>query len=194
MEGQEGKKFTIAEKKCHEQFKILVSTLDKGHEYSRVMHVEREDDGRFVYVCTDGIRMHILRTPHSFGFFERGKNYTFKVTSKTILFEETDFDRFPNWRVVYPKNAKHIAKAYIRREYRTDYLVGFYRAGIYIDLNFLACLELGAGAEYFVSAGVSSKAIVLKRKTYSDGFDFEAVIMPLKFVSAEAFVKQRGTK
>jgi hypothetical protein len=55
--------------------------------------------GRWVYVCADGRRPHMLRCAENFGFFENGENCEFVASSKAIAFERLkEATNFLNWR------------------------------------------------------------------------------------------------
>jgi hypothetical protein len=160
---------------------LLSAGKSKERDYSRFMRVEREDDGRFVYVCSDGRRLHILKMESDLKFFKAGVNYKFKLLAKAVSFEEsTELGQYPNWRNVVPKNTRPVARAYINGLCRSYYLAGFYRAGIYINADHLKDLEAAPSDWYSVYAGEDlSKAVVLKREG-GGGINFEAVIMPLR--------------
>jgi hypothetical protein len=172
---------TIAWRETHfNYFKTLLKPVNKVKPYAYIMRVDNESYGRAAYVCTDGRRIHVLRTSEKFGFFEPGNNYAFSVTSKALTFEEAESQDFPNWRRAVPEDTRRLAKAEISAKTRSQYLIGLYSAGIFIDALFLADLEI-LPSIYSVHTGSMSmgEAITLKMAGTSYGFEFEAVTMPL---------------
>jgi hypothetical protein len=172
--------FVIQDRVYLNLFKVLLKPVDKAKPYAFILYVEREQDGRLVYVCTDGRRMHVLRIPSDFGFFEPDNSYLFTVTGKEAAFEKLGEGRrcFPSWRKYVPKSVRRVARAAVSKYTRTQCLMGFYHEGIYIDAGHLADLEILCGEwDVFVEKNNPHQTTVFKLR--GPGYEFEAVIMPV---------------
>jgi hypothetical protein len=158
-------------------FKALVQPVNKEKPYAYTVHVEYEECKKFAYVCTDGIRIHILRTPDKFEFFEPG-NYSFNIKAKEISFTRLETKDFPNWRKVIPSDTRVVAQADISRRTRSQYLIGLYQAGILINTDYLADLEILDGFYSILAGAGLSKAMRFNKMYIARDIGFEAVIMP----------------
>jgi hypothetical protein len=171
------KTFVIQDRYYLGLFKALLKPVNKAKPYAFTMRAGREPDGKMAYVCTDGRRLHILRMPEVFGYFETGRDYRFTVTGKEAAFEALDETAdFPDWRKVIPGGTRLVARADISKRTRIFYLMGFYRAGIYVDAGHLADLETVPGEDWLLYAGEDSGTpVVLKHKGIREA-EFEAVL------------------